>query len=262
MEQSAAVANQKISQHHNGDLKQALATQSHSQLGYGSEFRPMEILEPLFQSHCLWPNMKSILDDGVFVPLEPIDEELRKLDLAEALVIGNHKGATKEPQILEKLMKEDVFRGYSLPILLDKVTEIPGAIMAPQNVARQNTIDETGKIVGKDRLTHDRSLTVYSSQAPSMNDRVREDELTPIQFGRTMIQVIHYIVNTRRRHPKTKMLVKKIDWKAAYRRAHVSLEIAVQTITQMISATIAYFTLRLTFGGQACPSWDMVHFYL
>eukprot|EP00978_Attheya_sp_CCMP212_P036241 scaffold162830_cov52-Attheya_sp.AAC.11 len=101
--------------------------------------------------------------------------------------MGNHKGATKDPQILEKLMKEDVFRGYSLPIPLAKVTEIPGAIMAPQNVARQNTIDETGKIVRKDRLvTHDQFWTC-SSQALSMNDRVREDELTPVQFGCTMI---------------------------------------------------------------------------
>jgi hypothetical protein len=253
MDQSAAATNWKILQQHNGDLKQALAAQSRSQLGYGSEFRPTEILEPLFQSHCLWPNMKSILDDGAAFPLEPINEDLRKLDLTEALAMGNHKGATKEPQILENLMKEDVFRGYSLPIPLNKVVEIPGAIMAPQNVARQNTIDETGKIVGKDRLTHDQSWT-YSSQAPSMNDRVREDELTPVQFGRTMIRVIHYIVNTRRRHPEAKMYMNKFDWKAAYRRAHVSSEMAVQTITQMISAPIAFIALRLTFGGRACPS--------
>eukprot|EP00978_Attheya_sp_CCMP212_P016940 scaffold44783_cov43-Attheya_sp.AAC.3 len=254
MDKSAAATNWKILQQHNGDLKQALAAQSHSQLGYGSEFRPTAILEPLFKSHCLWPNMKSILDDGAAFPLEPIDEELRKLDLAEALTMGNHKGATKEPQILENLMKEDVFRGYSLPIPLNKVTEIPGAIMAPQNVARQNTIDETGKIVGNDRLTpHDQPWT-YSSQAPSMNYRVREDELTPVQFGRTMIRVIHYIVNTRRHHPKAKMYMNKFDWKVAYRRAHVSSEMAAQTITQMISAPIAFVALRLTFGGRACPS--------
>eukprot|EP00978_Attheya_sp_CCMP212_P038259 scaffold187950_cov44-Attheya_sp.AAC.4 len=81
-------------------------------------------------------------------------------------------------------MAEDVFRGYSLLIPLEKVIEIAGAIMAPQNVASQNTIDETGQIIEKDRLTHDQSWT-FSSGTPSINDRIREDEITPVQFGRT-----------------------------------------------------------------------------
>eukprot|EP00978_Attheya_sp_CCMP212_P036242 scaffold162830_cov52-Attheya_sp.AAC.12 len=49
MDKFTAATNWKMLQQHNGDLKQALAAQSHSQLGYyGSEFRPTEILEPLF----------------------------------------------------------------------------------------------------------------------------------------------------------------------------------------------------------------------
>eukprot|EP00978_Attheya_sp_CCMP212_P032524 scaffold127488_cov44-Attheya_sp.AAC.2 len=50
------------------------------------------------------------------------------------------------------------------------------------------------------------------------------------------------------------MYMNKFDWKAAYRRAHVSSEMTLQTITQMISAPIAFLALRLTFGGRACPS--------
>jgi hypothetical protein len=50
--------------------------------------------------------MKAILTNGATFPLEPLDEELRKKDLAEALEMGNHKGAMKQPQVLENLMAE------------------------------------------------------------------------------------------------------------------------------------------------------------
>jgi hypothetical protein len=46
----------------------------------------------------------------------------------------------------------------------------------------------------------------------------------------------------------------KFDWKVAYRREHVSWKMAIQTITQMITAAVALINLRLTFGGRACPS--------
>eukprot|EP00978_Attheya_sp_CCMP212_P012405 scaffold30875_cov50-Attheya_sp.AAC.5 len=158
MTRQAAQKNWTVLQSFNGNLQDALAAQQKTQLGYGSEFRQPEILEPLFPSHVLWPNMKDILTNGATFPLEPLDEELRKKDLVEALTMGNHKGAMKQPQVLENFMAEDAFRGYSLPAIpLEKVIEIDGAIMAPQNVARQNTIDETGQIIEKDQLTHDQS---------------------------------------------------------------------------------------------------------
>jgi hypothetical protein len=131
MNRQAAEKNWTVLQSYTGDLRAALDAPKQSQLGYGSEFRPHKILEPLFSSHVLWPNMKEILTNGASFPLEPLDEELRKQDLAEAITMGNHKGAMKQPQVLENLMGEDVFRGYSLPIPLEKVTEIDGVIMAP-----------------------------------------------------------------------------------------------------------------------------------
>lgn len=254
MNRQAAEANWKVLSSYNGDFKKALEAQHRSQLGYGSEFRSPSILEPLFHNHCLWPNMKQILTKGAIFPLDPIDETTRKIDLTEALQMGNHKGAIKQPQVLENLMADDVQRGFSLPIPVERVIELDHAVMAPQNVARQNSIDETGKIIEKDRLTHDQSW-VYSSGAPSMNDRVREVELTPVQFGRTSLRMIHYIVATRRRHPNTKLFMNKFDFKSAYRREHVlNWSMAIQTITQMITAAVAFINLRLTFGGKACPS--------
>jgi hypothetical protein len=47
--------------------------------------------------------------------------------------------------------------GYSLPIPLTSVRLIPGLSMVPMNIMAQNTINELGWIVLKDRLTHDQS---------------------------------------------------------------------------------------------------------
>eukprot|EP00978_Attheya_sp_CCMP212_P038010 scaffold184178_cov26-Attheya_sp.AAC.2 len=46
----------------------------------------------------------------------------------------------------------------------------------------------------------------------------------------------------------------KFDFKSAYRREHVNWSMAIQTITQMITAAVAFINLHLTFGGKACPS--------
>jgi hypothetical protein len=35
-------------------------------------------------------------------PLELLDDKLGKQDLVEVITIGNHKGAIKQPQVLEK----------------------------------------------------------------------------------------------------------------------------------------------------------------
>eukprot|EP00957_Ditylum_brightwellii_P202248 15329300-Ditylum_brightwellii.AAC.1 len=80
-----------------------------------------------------------------------------KKDLAEALEFGNHKGAINNPKLLTKMVEKDIRHGYGLVIPLHKLDSIPGAILAPMNIMKQNTIDERGRIVEKDRLTHNQS---------------------------------------------------------------------------------------------------------
>ncbi len=58
---------------------------------------------------------------------------------------------------LLKLIGKDVKYGYSVPIPLESIKLIPGLEMAPMNIMAQNTIDELGRIVPNDRLTHDQS---------------------------------------------------------------------------------------------------------
>jgi hypothetical protein len=139
------------------DLGKALNAQQSSSLGYVKEFKPSAVLEDIFGLHPLWPRMKSILENGSKWPVTNISNDERQKDIQDALAFGNHKGATAKPEILKKLIAKDVKYGYSLPIPLDHVTSIPGLVMAAMNIMAQNTIDEFGRIVPKDRLTHDQS---------------------------------------------------------------------------------------------------------
>jgi hypothetical protein len=165
------------------------------------------------------------MTSGAIFPLDPIDEKTRqKIDLTEALKIGNHKGTIKQPPVLKNLMANVILRGFSLPIPLERVIQC--AVMAPQNMARQNSIDETGKIIDKDRLNHDQSW-VYTSGGPSMNDHVCEIELIwPNEppndsLYRGNLSLI----------PQRKLFIDKFDWKSAYCQEHVNWLMAIQTIT-------------------------------
>jgi hypothetical protein len=70
--------------------------------------------------------------------LEELEEEKRVSDLNEALVFGNHKGATNKPDVLKQLISNDVTYGYALPIPLNKIVKLPHVCMAPMNVAPQH----------------------------------------------------------------------------------------------------------------------------
>lgn len=125
--------------------------------------------------HPLWPRWEAILSHGSRWPLEELSKEDQVKVLADAFTFGNHKGAFTKPVLLRNLISKDVKYGYSLPIPLSHVASIPGLVMAPLNIMAQNTINETGKIVPKDRLTHDQSWKW--SSGTSVNSRVKKDLL-------------------------------------------------------------------------------------
>ncbi len=229
------------------DLEQALEAQKESPLGYGSEFKPSNILASIFARHPLWHRLKSILDNGSIWPLEELSDELRAADLQEAIEFGNHKGATKQPELLRKLVLKDVTHGYGLVIPLSKLPRLPGALMAPMNIQRQNTIDEHGCIVTKDRLTHDQSYKFKSGT--SVNSRVKKDELQAVMFANAIKRICNWTVEARRLYPDKRILATKIDYKSAYRRCHIHAKTAIQACTQLTDEELAIVFLRLTFGG-------------
>jgi hypothetical protein len=82
------------------DLAAAIAANKTSPMGYGSEFRKPDVLQPLLSMHPLWLKLEDILTNGVQYPLKPLEEELRVKDLKLALEFGNHKGALNKPDLL------------------------------------------------------------------------------------------------------------------------------------------------------------------
>ena len=107
------------------DLAKAIEAQQSSPIGYGSEFRPPNILKLVFGKHPNWNRVSSILENGSDWPLEALNSQERASDLQDALEFGNHKGATGKPELLEKLITKDVTHGYGLPLPLNKIDRVP-----------------------------------------------------------------------------------------------------------------------------------------
>ena len=145
---------------------------------------------------------------------------------------------------------DDVTRGFALPLPAKVAPLIPGAEVAPMGLAAQNTISEAGEIMPKDRLTHDQSFEIGTAR--SVNNRARMEDHQPVVFGHALRRVIHCIADARHKHPRAPILLQKVDFKAACRRAHLAPSTAVKTITTLDG--IALMSLRLTFGGRPCPS--------
>jgi hypothetical protein len=258
LSEEAAIKNFCVMRKFNGCLKSAIEAQQDSPVGYGSEFRSPTVLEQLLHLHPNWTHFKRLLTHGSNWHLSPIDDSERQIDVQEALAFGNHKGARKDTPLLHSLIMDDVTQGFVLPLPLDKITRIPGVILSPMNIVRQNTIDETGKIIPKDRLTHDQSF-LFSGSNTSVNSRLDKSLLLPCQFGWVIRRMINWVVAARRKYPNRRIYVTKSDFKSAYRRCHLHFLTALQSCTQLPELNIALLALRLTFGGAACPyEWSAI----
>ena len=253
MSVEAAEKNYMILMHKfGGDLHKALHAQKGSPLQYGSEFKPVSILAPIFENHPTWNKMMTLLTEGSTWPLSPIDKHNRLLDINDALTFGNHKGANQQPELLRELINDDVTRGFALPLPLYKIKNIPVVLLAPLNIQLQRTINERGKIIPKNRMTHDQSWAWQSGT--SVNSRVDKEQLMPCYFGQAMKRIINWAVAARKKYPNTRILATKLDIKAAFRRCHLNASTAIQTCTQLPELRLALMMLRLTFGGAPCPS--------
>jgi hypothetical protein len=132
------------------DLGRAIEAQKLSPLGCGSEFKKPHVLQRIFKNHLLWARMECLLINKSRWPLQEISKSNRVADLQEALQFGNHKGATSKPELLRELITEDVWHGYGLVILLNKIDCFPGAYLATMNIMHQLTLDTSGDIMDKE----------------------------------------------------------------------------------------------------------------
>jgi hypothetical protein len=229
-----------------------------SPIGYGSKFQSLLTLAPLLKLHPHWENFERLIEEGSSWPLVDIKNEEREKDVSKALKFGNHKGAKLNDELLKLLIKEDVTHGFILPLPLHKINRILGILLAPLNIICQNTINERGEIVEKDRLTHDQSF-IFDGSGTSVDSRLNKSKLTPCTFGWVIRRLVNWIVAARNKYPNQRILVAKIDFKSAYRQCHLNHATAVQCCASLPNEDLALLALCLTFGGAACPfEWSII----
>ena len=54
--------------------------------------------------------------------------------MQDALAFENNKGACENPELLKKLVRNDVVQGYGLVVPLAKIQCVPGSLLAPMNI--------------------------------------------------------------------------------------------------------------------------------
>ena len=128
---AAATHNNYILQSHNFDMTRTIAANHNSHISYRSEFRTVEVLEPLLQKIPLWKSVSEILFKGAKYPLERINSSRQKSDLEESLQWWNHQSAKKDPSILTKLIQKDVNAGFQLPTTTNSLHKMPHTCIAP-----------------------------------------------------------------------------------------------------------------------------------
>jgi hypothetical protein len=120
---------------HNAQLLQdkhysmaSLISQNHeTTLAYGSEFRPVPQLKSILGGHPHFPQLQTILQEGMdFRFSQTLAELERATEHYQIIARGNHKLAKDEPEAVAKLLSKDVTHGFSMPITLHIVKLIPG----------------------------------------------------------------------------------------------------------------------------------------
>ncbi|KAI2502043.1 hypothetical protein MHU86_12446 [Fragilaria crotonensis] len=257
--EQAAIHNASVLELVDFDIGRLIRDHTTSTLGFGSEFRRVSELRPLLGRHPHFPNLEQILSEGMhYVFNRELSQSEREKEVAAMMIRGNHKSAQSEQEQVRKLLAKDVLHGFSIPIPIGVVKEIPGAMVQPLGLVQQWTVGPDGTRSIKYRLTQDLSFsTDRRSEPTSINSRVDMSAYVEMIYGWCFPRiVVHYIVSLRFRYPDMRVLISKYDYSDAYRRIAHSAEAATQTIS--INGNTAYLSLRLTFGGSPNPpTWCM-----
>jgi hypothetical protein len=193
LDHDTANHNAAIFQQHGYDFTEAINSNGSSPLNFGSEFRDTAVLAPLFRYHPNWPRAANIINHGSHFQAEPLPPKQRLEHLEAALAYGNHKGAVKAPDQLFDLLSNDIVNGFAILLPLELARLSPGILLSSMNIARQNTIDHTGRVIEKDRLTHYHSFDFFKNG--SINSRSNLTAHEACMFGNCIIRICHIIVN-------------------------------------------------------------------
>ena len=256
--ENAAEFNSKILASCNFDYEELLSKQKNTTISYGSEFRPMNVLFKLLKFHKDGERIRSVLSKGTDTFILPLEEEKIKEDCMADIERGNHKSASKSKDgidFVHKTYTKEVNKGWMIPFSKNIIPKLRKACVIPIGTVHQISIDEEGNPSEKRRLTHDCSWVGPSSH--SLNSRINEELLAPLQYKRCLHRVLYNIQHIRFNHPTEKILMSKYDLDSAYRRLHWYAKCALLCIT--IINTIAYLLTRLCFGIASGPSeWCLI----
>jgi hypothetical protein len=125
-----------------------------------------------------------------------------------------HTEANQQQELLLKLAKDKVGRGFTLPLPLIKIKKIPGVLLATLNIQLQKMINERGEINQRNRLTHDQNWKWQSGT--SFNSRVNKEKLMPCYSGKALKWLINWAGPDRKLHPKKRILASKFGIKSAF----------------------------------------------
>ncbi|KAI2498101.1 hypothetical protein MHU86_16411 [Fragilaria crotonensis] len=254
----AASHNAKLLQGFGYDLGRLIQAHASTTLGFGSEFRTVPELRPLLGGHSHFEKLAELLTNGMeYVFTRELSETERKDEVGAMLARGNHKSAQSEQDQVGKLISKDVLHGFTIPIPVETVVLIPGAMVQPLGLVQQWTVAPDGERVIKYRLTQDLSFST-DKKAPtvSINSRVDMASYPEMIYGWCLPRIIHYIVSLRIHSPTLLILISKYDYSDAYRRMAHSAKAATQTVS--VNGDTAFVSLRLTFGGSPNPpTWCM-----
>ncbi len=138
-----------------------------------------------------------------------------------------------------------------IPVPIKCVNEIPHTEITPVGIDhKQSKLHPDGSKTLKYRLTHDQ--TIEASAGCSVNHCTLQHQLVPLFYRGCLSRLIHYIVSLRARHPTTKILGGKSDFKFAYCRINLHSE-TVARCTMMCNQ-FAFLSLHLTFRGSPCSN--------
>ena len=112
----AAAHNLRVLRRYDLSLQRALDHQPFSILTPGSEFRPAPALAPLCSPATPYGAASQRISFGAEFPLAPISDIDRRSDVRTILARGNHKSARDHEQRLLNMLKDEVERGWQLPL--------------------------------------------------------------------------------------------------------------------------------------------------
>ena len=78
----------------------------------------------------------------------------------------------------------------------------------------------------KDRITHDLSFPGISFET-SINEQMYRNKFVETHYEHMQKQLLNIILNMRENDPTTRILIRKDDFKSAYRQQHLSAQAAI-----------------------------------